>query len=66
MKRNRSRPGLKVTGGGASAVNHAGTRLLCDVAEAVGLIERLSDAMAATNSAAGDMTGAGCWSTWRC
>ncbi len=46
VKRNKRRPGMRVTGGGTGIVNHAGTRLLCEVADAVGLSDGLSAAMA--------------------
>ena len=48
MKRNRVRPRLRVTTGGRGVVNHAGARLLCDLAEATGLADGLSAAMAGT------------------
>ena len=48
VKRNRRRSRLKVTGGGRGLVNHAGARLLADLADAVGLTEELSTAMATT------------------
>ncbi len=48
MKRNRVRPRLKVTTGGRGVVNHAGARLLCDLAEATGLADGLSAVMATT------------------
>ena len=48
VKRNRRRPGVKVTGGGTGIVNHAGARLLADLAEQVGLTAALSTAMAPT------------------
>ena len=48
VKRNRRRPRLKVTGGGIGLVNHVGARLLCELADAVGLSEALSAAMAST------------------
>lgn len=48
MKRNRVRPRLRVTGGGRGVVNHGGARLLADLADAVGLTEGLSGAMAPT------------------
>ncbi len=48
MKRNRRRPRLKVTTGGKNVANHAGTRLLADLADAVGLTDALSVAMAPT------------------
>jgi len=48
VKRNRRRPRLKVTGGGRGIVNHAGARLLGDLADAVGLTDELSAAMFAT------------------
>ena len=34
VKRNRRRPALKITGDGTGVVNHAGTRLLADLADA--------------------------------
>ena len=48
VKGNRRRPRLKITGGGRGLVNHAGARLLADLADAVGLTGELSAAMAAT------------------
>lgn len=48
MKRNPSRPRLVVTEGGRGVVGHAGARLLCDLAEEVGLSAGLSEAMAPT------------------
>jgi len=53
MKNYHSRPRLAVTVGGRSALNHAGTRLLADVADAVGLTGALSAAMAPTRQRAG-------------
>jgi hypothetical protein len=48
VKRNRRRPSVKITGGGTGVVNHAGTRLLADLADQVGLTAALSAAMAPT------------------
>jgi Transposase DDE domain group 1 len=48
VKRSRRRPGLKSTGGGTGIVNHAGARLLADLADAVGLPAAMSRAMAPT------------------
>jgi hypothetical protein len=48
MKRNKRRPRLRVTTGGKSVVNHVGARLLADLADATGLSEALSVAMAPT------------------
>ena len=48
MQRNSTRPRLLVTGDGKNVVAHAGSRLLCDVADALGLTGGLSVAMAAT------------------
>jgi hypothetical protein len=48
MKRNRKRPRLRVTTGGRGVVNHAGARLLADLADATGLTDALSGAMAPT------------------
>jgi hypothetical protein len=48
VKRNRRRPGMKITGGGTGIVNHAGARLLADLADRVGLTSALSAAMAPT------------------
>ena len=48
VKGNRVRPRLKVTGGGKRLVNHAGTRLLADLAEVTGLTVALSVAVAPT------------------
>lgn len=48
VKRRRRRPALDVTGDGSGVVNHAGARLLADLADAVGLTGALSVAMAPT------------------
>lgn len=48
VKRNRSRPALKVTADGTGVAAHAGTRLLADMADALGLTAGLSAAMAPT------------------
>ena len=48
VKRRRRRPGLKITGDGDGVVNHAGARLLADLADVVGLTSALSVAMAPT------------------
>ena len=48
VKRRRRRPALKVTGDGTGVANHAGTRLLADLADVVGLTAALSVAMAPT------------------
>jgi hypothetical protein len=48
VNRRRRRPALKVTGDGSGLANHAGARLLADLAEAVGLSGALSVAMAPT------------------
>jgi len=48
VKRRRRCPALKVTGDGNGVANHAGARLLVDLADAVGLTSGLSAAMAPT------------------
>src|SRR5579863_3573920 len=48
MKRTRRRPAIAVTTGAKGVVAHAGARLLCDLADDVGLTETLSDAMSPT------------------
>ncbi len=48
VNRSRRRPPLKITGDGTGIVNHAGARLLADLAAAVGLSSALSVAMAPT------------------
>ena len=48
MKRNARRPGIVVTTGGQGVVSHAGARLLCELADDVGLTDALSEAMAPT------------------
>ncbi len=50
MKRNHRRTRLKVSADGANVVGHAGARLLADLADATGLVEGLSGAMAPTKS----------------
>jgi hypothetical protein len=48
VKRRRRRPALIVTSGGTGVANHAGARLLADLADAVGLTSAASAAMAPT------------------
>ncbi len=48
VKRNPTRPRLKVTADAQSVVGHAGARLLSDLADVVGLTRGLSEAMAPT------------------
>jgi hypothetical protein len=48
VKRRRRRAALNVTGDGIGVANHAGARLLADLAEAVGLTSAVSAAMAST------------------
>jgi hypothetical protein len=48
VKRRRRCPALKVSGDGNGVANHAGARLLVDLADAVGLTNELSAAMAPT------------------
>lgn len=48
MQRNSTRPRLLVTGDGKNVVAHAGSRLLCDLADELGLTAGLSAAMAPT------------------
>jgi hypothetical protein len=48
MQRNSTRPRLLVTGDGKGVVAHAGSRVLCDLADMVGLTGGLSVAMAST------------------
>ncbi len=48
MKRTHSRPSVVVSTGGKGVVAHAGARLLCDLADDLGLTDGLSAAMAPT------------------
>jgi hypothetical protein len=48
MQRNSTRPRLSVTGDGKNVAAHAGSRLLCDLADELGLTDGLSAAMAPT------------------
>jgi len=48
MKRITRRPPVSVTGGGKDVVGHAGARVLCDLADELGLSGGLSAAMAPT------------------
>lgn len=48
MKHSAGRPSLVITTGGRGVVAHAGARLLCELADGVGLTEGLSAAMAST------------------
>lgn len=50
MQGNPARPRLSVTTGGKGVVAHAGARLLCDLADELGLTAGLSVAMAPTKS----------------
>ena len=50
MKPTSRRPRLQVTADGRGIVNHAGARLLCDLADVVGLTESLGEAMGGTTS----------------
>jgi hypothetical protein len=52
VKRNPTRPRLKVSADGTHVVGHAGARLLSDLADATGLTDGLSAAMAATKQRA--------------
>ncbi len=65
MKRTRASTRLAVTTGGKGVVAHAGARLLCDLADDLGL--RPSGCRRPwrrPRSADAAMTGARCWSTW--
>ena len=48
VKRNRRRPRIKFTGDGTATVNHAGARVLAELADESGLTAALSTAMAPT------------------
>jgi len=48
VKRTQRRPRLAVTTGGRGVVSHVGARLLCDLADDLGLTAGLSEAMAPT------------------
>jgi hypothetical protein len=48
MERSNGRPALRVTTGGRGVVAHAGARLLCELADGLGLTEGMSAAMAPT------------------
>jgi hypothetical protein len=48
MKRNAGRPNIVVTTGGKGVAAHAGARLLCELADELGLRTGLSEAMAPT------------------
>jgi hypothetical protein len=48
MQRNAARPNIVVTTGGKGVAAHAGARLLCELADELGLREGLSEAMAPT------------------
>src|SRR5437899_3814968 len=48
MQRNSMRPRLSVTGDGKNVASHVGSRLVCDLADALGLTDGLSAAMAPT------------------
>lgn len=48
VKRSGRRPALRVSGDGTGVANHAGTRLVADLADVLGLSAALSEAMAPT------------------
>ncbi len=48
MQRNAGRPNIVVTTGGKGVAAHAGARLLCELADELGLRQGLSEAMAPT------------------
>ena len=48
VNRRRRRPALVIAGDGTGVANHAGSRLLADLADAVGVTSALSVAMAPT------------------
>ncbi len=48
MKRTAARPNVMVTTGGKGVATHAGARLLCELADGLGLSSALSEAMAPT------------------
>jgi hypothetical protein len=48
MQRNAARSNIVVTTGGKGVAAHAGARLMCEMADATGLTQRLSAAMAPT------------------
>ncbi len=48
MKRTGARPNVMVTTGGKGVATHAGARLLCELADGLGLSSALSEAMAPT------------------
>jgi Transposase DDE domain group 1 len=48
MQRNSTRPRLTVTGDGKNVAAHVGSRMVCDLADELGLTEGLSAAMAPT------------------
>lgn len=50
MKRTATRPSVTVTTGGKGVAAHAGARLLCELADDLGLRRALSEAMASTKS----------------
>ena len=53
MQRNSTRPRLVVTGDGKNVGAHAGSRMLCDLADELGLSDGLSAAMAPTKQRRG-------------
>ena len=63
MKRSNPRPSLSVTADGKGVAAHAGTRLLAEMADFVGLTSALSDALAPTVRGAGVTIRAGSCST---
>jgi hypothetical protein len=52
MKRNSTRPRSSATGDGRNVVAHVGARVLCDLADALGLTDGLSGGDGAHEAAA--------------
>ena len=67
MQAKASRPVLKVSADGTGVVSHAGSRLIADLADAVGLSAAFADAFTASGGLGGGwcMTRVGCWRMWR-
>jgi hypothetical protein len=65
VKRTSLRPRLVVTADGRGVVNHAGARMLVDLADVTGLSAAVSEALAPLRQRDSGHSPAGSLSTWR-
>ncbi|MBA2638834.1 MAG: transposase [Nocardioidaceae bacterium] len=65
MNGTRAAQRVKVTGDGKGVASHAGSLLLAELADRVGLTAGLSTAMAHTRRRRSAMIRGSCWRIWR-